>query len=255
MPNPTPKIGLAQDARGIVTVTLNRPEKSNALDEEMLAALKEGCEQWDSSAKVRLIVIRATGRHFCSGADVIGAGQNGGAQIIPELCDRIDRVGKPTVAVIQGACIGAGLALAASCDTVLATPDAFFAIPEVRLGFPPAELTPTFVKTFGLRFLRHYLLSGERFDATVAARSGLVHRICPEAEMGSAVAAVTDAFLRAAPTALREAKTALLALAANMPDIDLHVVHTRAIASDEAREGLASFKDRRHPRWYLPPIE
>lgn len=253
MTSPTPKIAITQDSGPIVTVTLSRPEKGNALDHEMLAELNDACDRWDNDERVRVIVIRAEGKHFCSGADVTDVGHGGRPQItIPNLCARVDRLGKPTVAIVHGACIGAGLALAASCDTVLATPDAFFAIPEVRLGFPPAELTPVFLSTFGPRFLRHYLLSGDRFDATTAAHGGLVHRVCTEAEIEGVVAAVTDAFLRAAPAALRDAKAVLLQLAANMPDIDLHAVHVRAVAGDEAREGLASFKDRRHPRWYLP---
>jgi methylglutaconyl-CoA hydratase len=253
MTNPNPKIAIARDARGIVTVTLSRPDKGNALDREMLVGLTEACARFDSDQSVRVVVFHAEGKHFCSGADVTGVGHGGGPQIsIREVCERVDRLGKPTVAVVHGACIGAGLALTASCDTVLATPDAFFAIPEVRLGFPPAELTPIFLRTFGLRFLRHHLLSGERFDAITAARSGLVHQVCTQAEMGGAVDAVADAFLRAAPGALREAKAVLLQLNANLPDIDLHAVHARTIAGDEAREGLGSFKDRRHPRWYLP---
>lgn len=247
------KILTAQDARGIVTVTLNRPDKSNALDREMLAALNDACERWDADASVRVVIVRAAGKNFCSGADVTSAAEAHQSQVtIPGLCTRFAGLGKPTIAVVQGACIGAGLALAAGCDAVLAVPDAFFAIPEVRLGFPPAELTPIFLQAFGVRFLRRYLLSGERFDAAVAAQAGLVHRVCAAAEMDDGVAAVADAYLRAAPGAFRDAKLALLGLAANMPGLDLHALHARAIAGEEARDGIASFKDRRHPRWYLP---
>jgi methylglutaconyl-CoA hydratase len=253
MTDPISKILTAQDARGVVTVTLNRPQRSNALDREMLAALNDACERWDADASVRVVIVRGAGKNFCSGADVAAAGEAHQSQVsIPELCGRFAWLGKPTIAVVQGACIGAGLALAAGCDAVLAMPDAFFAIPEVRLGFPPAELTPIFLQDFGVRFLRRYLLSGERFDAAVAAQAGLVHRICAAADMEDAVATAADAYLRAAPGAVRGAKSALLGLAANLADLDLHALHARAIAGEEAREGIASFKDRRHPRWYLP---
>jgi methylglutaconyl-CoA hydratase len=253
MTNSTPKLAVAQDARGIATVTLSRPDKGNAIDHDMLVALNDACARWDADDAVRVVVIRAAGKHFCSGADVAGVGHGGQPQVtIPGVCARLDRLGKPTIAVVHGACIGAGVALAASCDMVVATPDAFFAIPEVRLGFPPAELTPLFLRTFGLPFLRRYLLNGDRFDAATAVEVSFVHTISAAAELDDTIAAASDSFLRAAPGAVREAKTILLHLAADIPEIDLHSVHARAIAGDEAREGIASFKDRRHPRWYLP---
>ena len=249
----TPKLAAAQDALGIVTVTLSRPDKGNALDHDMLVALNDGCERWDADASVRVVVIRAAGKHFCSGADVTGVGHVGQPHVtIPAVCARLDRLGMPTIAVVHGACIGAGLALAASCDMVVATPDAFFAIPEVRLGFPPAELMPLFLRTFGLPFLRRYLLSGDRFGTAAAAEVGFVHSVCAATDLNDAIAAAGDAFLHAAPGALREAKAILLQLAANRRGMDLQAAHSRAIAGEEAREGIASFKDRRHPRWYLP---
>jgi methylglutaconyl-CoA hydratase len=250
MSMPSSPLSIVRADRGIVTVTLSRPEKGNALNRDLLVALHEACERFDRDLDVRVVMLRGQGKHFCTGADV--AGGLGGAPVsIAETCERLDRLGKPTVAVIHGACVGAGVALAACCDAVLATPDAFFAIPEVRLGFPPAELMPVFMRALGPRLLRRYCLAGERFDAAAAKEAGLVHAIHEQPLIETAADGIADAFLQAAPGALRMAKTVLRQLAAG-ETVDLRAVHAEAIARDEAREGLASFRERRHPCWYLP---
>jgi methylglutaconyl-CoA hydratase len=247
---PSSSLSIAAGGRGIVTVTLNRADKGNALNSDMLIALNEACERFDRDDSARVIVLRGGGKHFCAGADVAGGIGDSPISIV-DVCERLDRIGKPTIAVIHGACIGAGVALAASCDAVLATPTAFFAIPEVKLGFPPAELMPLFLRALGPRRLRRYCLAGDRFDAQAAREAGLVHAVHVEAQLESAVRDLADAFLQAAPGAVRTAKTLLRQLAAGEA-VDLHAVHAQAIAGDEAREGVASFRERRHPRWYLP---
>jgi methylglutaconyl-CoA hydratase len=251
-----PKLIVSSAALGAVTVTLNRPDKGNALDRETLALLIAALDRLDADAAVRLVVLRGEGKHFCSGVDVRADMIADTATItrddasIARACARLNSFSKPTIAVLHGACIGGGLGLACCCDVVLATPDAFFAIPEVRLGFPPAELMPIFLSAFGARFLRRYLLAGDRFDAEQAKAAGLVHGI-HAADMDAALGTITNAFLGAGPGAVANAKALLLRLAAGETD-DLHGLHARWIASEEAREGLASFKEKRHPRWNLP---
>jgi methylglutaconyl-CoA hydratase len=253
-----PKLIVSPAMRGVVTVTLNRPDKGNALDRETLALLMAALDRLDADASVRIVVLRGEGRHFCSGADV-SADLAGGAKAvvrdhatIDSACHRLNSSSKPTVAIVQGACIGGGLGLACSCDVVLATPDAFFAIPEVRLGFPPAALMPIFLAAFSPRFMRRYLLAGDRFSAEQAGIAGLVHGIHTAAQMDAALSEITDAFLGAGPGALANAKALLLKLSATNTAEDLHGLHARWIASAEAREGIASFKEKRHPSWHLP---
>ncbi|HVZ51085.1 MAG TPA: enoyl-CoA hydratase-related protein [Pseudolabrys sp.] len=250
MSMPSSLLTITAGARGIITVTLNRPDKGNALNADMLVALDEACERFERDDSVRVVVLRGAGKHFCAGADVAG-GIGDSPVSVAEICERFDRLGKPTIAAIHGACIGAGVAFAASCDAVLATPAAFFAIPEVKLGFPPAELMPLFLRALGPRRLRRYCLAGDRFDAQAAREAGLVHALHDEATLDSAVRDLADVFLQAAPGAVRTAKTLLRQLAAGEA-VDLHAVHAQAVAGDEAREGVASFRERRHPRWYLP---
>ncbi len=251
-----PKLMVSPVARGTVTVTLNRPDKGNALDRETLALLIAALDRLNADASVRIIVLRGEGKHFCSGADV-SADLAGGAKAgirddasIDNTCHRLNSFSKPTIAIVQGACIGGGLGLACACDVVLATPDAFFAIPEVRLGFPPAALMPIFLAAFGTRFMRRYLLAGDRFGAEQAEIAGLVHGIHAAAQMDVALDKITTAFLGAAPGAVANAKALMLKLSAGDTE-DLHGLHARWIASEEAREGIASFKEKRHPNWHL----
>jgi methylglutaconyl-CoA hydratase len=257
-PMTLPKLIVSPAVRGVVTVTLNRPDKGNALDRETLALLIAALDRLDADASARIVVLRGEGKHFCSGADVRADLAVGAETVIREdatidrACYRLNSFSKPTVAIVQGACIGGGLGLACSCDVVLAAPDAFFAIPEVRLGFPPAALMPIFLAAFGTRFLRHYLLAGDRFGAEQAETAGLVHGIHAAAQMDAALGKITDAFLGAAPGAVANAKALLLKLSEGNTAEDLHGLHTRWIASEEAREGIASFREKRHPNWHLP---
>jgi methylglutaconyl-CoA hydratase len=253
-----PKLMVSPAARGVVTVTLNRPDKGNALDRETLALLIAALDRLDADAAVRVVVLRGEGKHFCSGADVRAdlaedaQTLTRGDATIDSACYRLNSFSKPTVAITQGACIGGGLGLACSCDVVLATPDAFFAIPEVRLGFPPAALMPIFLAAFGTRFMRRYLLAGDRFGAERAEIAGLVHGIHAAAQMDTALDKITTAFLGAGPSAVANAKALLLKLSAGNTVEDLHGLHARWIASEEAREGIASFKEKRHPSWHPP---
>lgn len=248
-----PKIAIEQNSRGIVSMTLARPDKGNALDIEMLTLLQSTFDRVEADPDARALIIRGEGKHWCSGADVSGGiGDKAHGVSIVDVCARLHALSKPTVAVVHGACIGAGLAFAASCDVLLATPEAFFAIPEVRLGFPPVELMPVFLPALGPRFLRRYLLSGERFSADIALRGGFAHAVHEAGAMEAAVDTTADAFLRAAPGAFANGKKLLRQFAAGEQTNDLHSLHARWIAGEEAREGLASFKEKRHPGWYLP---
>ena len=142
-------------------MTFNRPDRANSYNAEMLDALADGFEQFGRDSAVRVIVLRGTGKHFSAGNAIGEAGQP--KRAIGDVCALIDATPKPTVAVVQGACIGGALALASCCDVMIASRGAFFSVPEVRLGFAPGPLIGVFVRAIGYRALRRYLLSGERF--------------------------------------------------------------------------------------------
>jgi methylglutaconyl-CoA hydratase len=241
-------------ARGVATLTFNRPDRANSYNAAMLDALADGFEAFGRDAAVRVIVLRGAGKHLSAGAAIGEPGRP--RRLTAEICALIDAIPKPTVAVAQGACIGGALALASSCDVVIASRDAFFSIPEVRLGFAPGPLLGAFARGIGHRALRRYLLSGERFSAEDGHRLGLVHRLCEAGELNDAVDALIDELLLAAPNAAATAKGLLRRHAppALTPD-ELHELQRAFEAtanSAEAAEGRAAFKDKRKPSWYPP---
>lgn len=246
------------DGRGIATLTLNRPHNGNSYNQAMLDALLREVVELGADAAVRIIVLRGSGKHFCVGAEIGAAtpAAEGPRTTIPALCLELDAVPKPTVALVHGACIGGGVALVSCCDVVLAAGTAFFALPEVRLGFAPGPLIPFFLRAIEARSLRRYLLSGERFAAGEAKRVGLVHELCDAEAAEAALARLLDELLLAGPNAVAQAKGLLLRLAQTPPSRELLPELQRefeqCFRSPEAAEGRASFREKRKPRWFPP---
>jgi methylglutaconyl-CoA hydratase len=163
----------------------------------------------------------------------------------------LDRLPKPTVAVVHGAAVGGGAGLAACCDVVLATDAAFFSIPEVRVGMPPLGVAPFLIRAMGHRAFRRYGLSGERFGAAEALRIGLAHEVVGAEKLEQRLGEITDALLHAAPGAMREMKAAMEQDAT--PSLDAILARRAARGpprSEEAKEGVAAFKEKRKPSWY-----
>ncbi len=251
----------AIDDRGVATLTLNRPDKANAYDPVMLDAIGAQLEGWRGDAAVRAVVLRGAGKHFSAGA-AVGAPSAAAAGAPPErlrntveVCLTLDAMPQPTIAVIQGACIGGAVALVSCCDCVLGAEDSSFGLPEVRLGFAPGPLVPFFVRAMGARALRRHLLSGERFWASEAQRIGLVHEICDRVALDALTEQIVDHYLKAAPGALAQAKAALRDHA-ELPGMewfsDRQAAFDEAAGSAEAEEGRASFREKRSPNWYRP---
>ena len=161
------------------------------------------------------------------------------------------------MAVIHGACFGGGVGIACCVDVALATPDALFAISEVRHGIAPTPISTHMVNAIGLRHTRRYALTGERFGAVEAARIGLVHEVVAADQMEARVAEVLEATLLGAPGAI--ARTKLSVLGANDLLLDEREVELLAHEgwmqrqSAEGREGTAAFREKRRPGWYKAP--
>jgi methylglutaconyl-CoA hydratase len=240
-------------AGGVATLWLTRPDKSNAYNATMLRDLADCLTRVADDPAVRVVVLRGEGRHFCAGAEI---GADSGSEDGPgvaEVCRRLDVLPKPTLALVHGACLGGGLALAACCDVVLAERGAFFAMPEVRLGFAPGPLMPFVVNAVGLRHARRLLVSGERFDAEEALRIGLAHRLCETGQAEQAVAQCVAELLQAAPQATAEVKATLRRAAGQdiTPELlaELQADFNARANSAEAQEGRAAFREKRPPRW------
>ncbi len=240
--------------RGVATITFNRPDRANSYDSAMLDVLCDAFEGYGADPKVRVIVLRGAGKHFSAGAGI----GDGGAKprlSMGEVCALIDAAPKPTLAIVQGACIGGALALVSCCDMVIAGREASFSIPEVRLGFSPGPLLGTFVRAMGYRSVRRYLLSGERFSAEEGLRIGLIGKLCETEQLDRASDEWIDQCLLGAPGAIAQAKFMLRDSAAPPPltaeqNQRLQEAFDLSSSSEEALEGRASFKEKRRPQWY-----
>jgi len=166
----------------------------------------------------------------------------------------LDALPKPTIAVLHGGCIGGAVAMVACCDIALALEDAFFSIPEVRLGLTPTSLLPIFLRAMDYRAFRRYGLSGERFSAAEALRLGLVHQLCRSETLDASLTEITEALLLGAPGAIAALKRSAARHAAPPASKEalraLEREFPGALRSPEAVEGVASFLEKRKPNWY-----
>jgi methylglutaconyl-CoA hydratase len=256
---------LVTDARGVATLTLNRPDVANAYDEDLLVALTEALQKLADDDAVRALVIRGAGRHFQAGADLNwlnrlsrqGPEENYRASIITVRFSKVlNELPKPTIAVVHGACFGGGCGIACCVDIALATPDAVFGISEVRHGIAPTPISTHMVNAIGIRQARRYALTGERFGADEALRIGMVHEVVPVTQIEARLAEVLDAIILSAPIAI--ARTKLSMLGANGMLLDDREAELLAHEgwmqrqSTEGREGTTAFREKRRPGWYRP---
>jgi len=254
------------DARGVAHVTLNRPERGNAYDEDLLAALIDGLTSLATNPAIRALVIRGAGKHFQAGADINWLAR--AAEYPPDRAyaasmattramQLLNEFPHPTIAVIKGACFGGGVGIACCVDVALATPEAQFGITEVRVGVSPSPISTHMVNAIGLRQTRRYALTGERFDAAEACRIGLVHEIVAADAIEQRVADVLDAVYLSAPGAISATKDSFLAANGLTlgPREMSQLAHESWMQrnSAEGREGTAAFKEKRRPGWYVPP--
>lgn len=258
-----PVVLCSVDARGIARVTLNRPEKNNAYNAELVQALLDTFGGLAGDPRVRVVLIRGNGRHFQAGADLnwlsAVAAQDEAANLETSrrtalVVRGLNEFPKPTVALVHGACIGGGTGVAAACDVVIASRDASFAISEARWGLFASVIFPQLNAAIGERNVRRYALTCERFDAAEAQRIGLVHVLCEPGELDAAAAPILEALLIAGPKAVAQTKRDVMRCAGSIMDealfAELVATHAAKRQTAEAAEGFASFVEKRDPAWY-----
>ena len=236
----------------VATVTLDLPEKRNALTAELLDSLGVGLADARDDEAIRVVVLTHTGSTFCAGAD-LSAGRSDATRFdLVAVLRLIEEMGKPVVARIGGACRGGGVGLAAACDLSVASTAASFAFSEVRLGVAPAIISVVCLAKMGRADASELFLTGERFDAERAAAVGLINRVVVPERLDETVGGVVDQLLLGAPGALGAAKKLLTAV----PAMDrAHAYEwTKSFSeelfnSDEAAAGMAAFRERRPPPW------
>jgi len=249
------------DARGVATLTLNRPEKRNALDAALIAALDVAAARLGADPGVRVVVLTGAGDSFCAGGDLDWmraqfdadrTGRIGEALKLAHMLRALNELPKPLIGRVQGQAYGGGVGLMAVCDSVVTVEGAQFGLTETRLGLIPATIGPYVLARLGEGAARRVFMSGRRFDAAEAQALGLVARIASPDALDAAIAAEVAPYLSAAPGAVARAKRLARALGPAIDDATITAT-AQALADawedPEAREGVGAFFDRRAPWW------
>ena len=246
---------ITQDSRGVVVVELNRPERHNAFNVEVIHELDRAFRHPPEGGRV--MVLRGAGKSFSAGADVewmqaqalaSEADNQSGARTMAAMFDAIDRCPLPTVALVHGAALGGGTGLTCAVDIALAGPKALFGFTEVRLGIVPAVISPYALRRLGHSQARAWFLLGSRIDAAEALRIGLVHFLDedPEARLEK----LLTELLAGSPAAQRRIKP-LVRTVLDAEDATEFTVEqiAAARAHAEGREGLTAFLEKRPAAW------
>ncbi|QDZ30001.1 enoyl-CoA hydratase/isomerase family protein [Noviherbaspirillum sp. UKPF54] len=246
----------------VATVTLNRPDVRNAFNETAIAELMQAFRELGADGSIRAIVLAARGPAFCAGADLNWMKKMAGytheenradAAQLAEMLRAIYTCPKPTLAKVQGDCYAGGMGLVAACDIAVAVENANFCLSEVKLGLIPATISPYVIRAMGESASRRYFLTAERFSASDAHRIGFVHEAVSSDRLDAACDEIIKALVSNSPHAVKEAKR-LVHDVAGMPLSDALIADTaQRIAdirsSDEGKEGVRSFLEKRKPAW------
>jgi methylglutaconyl-CoA hydratase len=250
------------DPRGVAIVKLNRPEVNNAYDGALINGLLAALDALGKARNLRAVVLKGNGKHFQAGADLKWINQVRKSpsdenlrvsRATAQAVQRLNMAPVPTVALVHGGCFGGGTGMIAACDIVLAADNSVFSIAEVRWGLHASIIIPQLADAIGVRQLRRYALTGERFNADEACRLGLAHKVVPLSDLEAEGARMVEHLLANGPDAVAQTKAWILKSACadlNEKDFDALIEsHSAKRQSAEAAEGLASFAEKRAGRW------
>ncbi|HMM80522.1 MAG TPA: enoyl-CoA hydratase-related protein [Pyrinomonadaceae bacterium] len=244
---------LTETDGSIAIITLNRPEKRNALNDRLIAALKVAMSEADADESVKCIVIRGAGKDFCSGADLAALQKIAkasyeenleDARSLGELYKLIRAVRQPVIAAVKGRALAGGCGLAMACDLIAAETNAKFGFPEVKIGFVPAMVAAIVRRSMSERLAFSMLTLGEMVTAEELHNAGIVHAVADEADFETTLAAVAECYAKLSGSAVQMTKRLLY-------DIDgLNFaaaieqgaqVNAQARMSDDCKQGIARF--------------
>lgn len=254
-------ITLSKDARGVATITLNRPDKHNALSGQMIADLSTAIADLEQDRSVRVVVLMGQGRSFCAGGDLAwmraqmdadSATRAAEARKLADMLGAMNRLPKPVIARVHGAAFGGGVGLCCVADHVFATPVATFGLTETKLGLIPATIGPYVLARIGAGAARQVFMSSCPFDAAKARQLRIVSDVAPVQALDDAVETEIQAYLVCAPAAVAEAKKMTLEQG-GAPDKAATDASIAALVArwehPEARAGITAFFDRKAPPW------
>lgn len=245
---------------GVARIVLNRPEARNALSPELVRELAAAFAAFEADPAARVVVLSGAGDHaFCAGADLKAAGDRGTTLQareafggLPRILEAIARMRTPVIAQVHGWALAGNCGLAVGCDLVVAAEDARFGLPEITLGLLPLVVMAPILRSAGRKRGLLMVLGGEPVAAREALEMGLVSLVVPRAELEATTTALARRLAAFSPTALGIAKEAVFSI----QDMDyaaalryLRELTTLVFMSDDAREGIAAFREKRNPRW------
>lgn len=249
------------DDRGVATVTLNRPDKHNALSAELIAELTDTARRLGRDPAVRVVVLTGAGKSFCAGGDLNwmkaqmaanGATRASEAKKLAMMLQALNTMPKPLIGAVQGSALGGGIGMASVCDVAIGVRGAKFGLTETRLGLIPATIGPYVIARMGEARARRVFMSSRIFEADEAVELGILARAVEPGDLAATVEAEVAPYLTCAPGAVAAAK----ALARKLgPPIDEAVIAETIDAlvtiweRSDAVEGIAAFFDKRKPKW------
>jgi len=246
----------------VAVVTLNRPEVRNAFDDVLIANLTNVLLDLDKDETVRVVVLAGAGKAFCAGADLNWMKRMAGygyednlkdANALAAMLKTLDRMSKPTVARVHGPAYAGGVGLVAACDIAIGSPAAEFCLTEVKLGLSPATISPYVVRAMGERLARRYFLTGEVIDADEAYRIRLLSGVSTVDELDGTIDALLGHLVAGGREAHAKIKDLVRTVAAGAVDDAMIADTAKRIAeirvSQEGKEGIASFLEKRKPAW------
>ncbi|MGY6535953.1 MAG: crotonase/enoyl-CoA hydratase family protein [Pararhodobacter sp.] len=252
---------LETDGRGVARLTLNRPEKHNAMNSAMLADLAAAARALAADDAVRVVVLTGAGASFCAGGDLgwmqaqmaaDAAGRATEARKLAGALGLLNALPKPLIGRVQGQAFGGGIGLMAVCDVAVGVQGAKFGLTETRLGLIPATIGPYVLARMGEAMARRVFMSSRIFDAAEAVTLGLLARTVPADDLDAAVEAEVKPYLACAPGAVASAKALALRLGGGITEEAVEHSIGQLVArweGTEAAEGIDAFFARRKPAW------
>lgn len=247
--------------KDVFTVTLNRPEVHNAMNEKLMKELTSCFKELSRDDNSRIIILTGKGKSFCAGADLnwmksmakYSKKENiHDSRLLLDLYERIYTCPKMVIGRINGHAFGGGLGLIAVCDITIAVPDLKFAFSEVKLGIIPSVISTYVVRRIGLSNMRRLFITGERFNSEYAKEIGLIDYVVPEEEFDTKIWKYAEQVHSSGPNAIREVKN--LVSKCQKMDVEKYKEYTvEKIAelriSEEGQEGINAFLDKKEPKW------
>ena len=250
----------------VARVFLNRPEVRNAFNDAVIAELTQAFAGFAADASLRAVVLGGHGKAFCAGADLswmramadyTWEQNRADAQGLADMLYAIWSCPVPVIGRVHGDTYAGGVGLAAVCDVLVAAEGVHFCLSEAKLGLLPATIGPYVVRALGEQASRRYFTTAERFDAARAHALGFVHEVVPAAALDAKVEEIVGAIVANGPAAVRACKRLVQDVAARPVDGALRADTARRIAdiraSDEGKEGVQSFLNKRQPGWLVQP--